>query len=306
MSRTQRRIRIGPPLQLLGIALVLTAVLPAHAAADAVNLSLAGAACPRSPDDAAGAALGRATSDARTTLNELIDRRGQLTGWSLQVTRDGAPLTIALPAESSVAPVICDAIVYALSTATGSEIHLLDISTGCDTILARPDDIVRSAVLDPSGSAVFFHSVTRPERSDAGVVRIDLLSGAANTVVPALVRSDDREPTFMTELRFSLDGSALAVHSCGFETCRTRILDLFAGKVTAYDASGNGPLIGLTRRHLVTFAACGGPPCSITSTDRQTGARQRLVEDALAASLQGDGDGVLTVTTAAGVVELEQ
>lgn len=306
MSRTQRRSRFGPPFQLLGIALILTAVIPAYAAAEVVGRSTTRPTCPSSAAGAAQAALGGRAGRAQATLNELLDRRGQLTGWSLQVTRDGAPLAIDLPAESSVSPLINDAIVYTLSTASGSEVHLLDSGTGCDTILARPDAIVRSAILDPSGFAVYVHSVTRPGRSDAGVSRIDLLTGTATSVVPAFLQSDEVEPTAMTELRFSLDGAALAVHSCGFEMCRTRILDVGAGELTTFDASGNGPLIGLTRRHLVTYAACAGPPCPISSTDRQTGARLHLVENALDAYLQGDADGILTVTTPAGVVEFGQ
>ena len=303
------RDRIGPPIALLGIALLLTAVVPAALAAGSKILTADSTAdgCSASPALTARAASRGPSGRAIARVRELVSRRGELTGRTLSVDRAGRPgLNIALPPESFVGQRVGDLMLYTRDADGGSSVHLVDVESGCDLVVAEPDDIVRSAILDPSGSAFYLHSVTRGDRRDNGVHRTDLTTGVTSRVVPPLPPSDEFGPTFGTELRWSLDGSALAVQSCGFEACRTRVLDVASTDVAVFDAHGQGALIGLTKAHLVTFADCPGLPCAVLSIDLESGASTTLADEAMGASITAAPDGVghLIIETAAGVLEV--
>ena len=307
------RDRVGPPKALLGIALLLTAVTPAALAAGSQILAAEARAdgCSASPAATARAALRNASNRAFLNVRELLGRRGELTGRVLSVDRAGRTgLSITLPPESYVGPRIGDLVVYTRdSVVGGSSVHLLDLEAGCDLAISQPEDVVRSAIVDPTGSAVYVHSVTRGDRRDNGIHAIDLATGVTRQVVAPLPLSAEQGPTFGTYLGWSLDGGALAVQSCGFEACRTRLLDVASAKVTTFDGHGQGALIGLTNEHLVTFADCHGLPCDVLSIDLATGVSAMLAEDAVGASISaaGDGAGILTIqTAAAGVIEVTQ
>lgn len=302
------RDRVGPPIALLGVALLLTAVIPAGSRILAAEARADG--CSASPAAAARAALRDASDRAFARVREQLGRRGELTGRALSVDRAGRPgLNIFLPAESYVAPRVGDLVVYTRDSAVeGSSVHLVDVEGGCDLLVAEPADVVRSAIVDPAASTVYLHSVTRGDRRDNGVHAIDMATGAGRQVVPPLPPSDEHGPTFGTELRWSLDGTALAVQSCGFEACRTRVLDPASGAVVTYDGHGQGAMIGLTNAHLLTFADCPGLPCAVLSVDLASGVSTLLAEDALGASIRaaGNGTATLTIETAAGMLEVTQ
>lgn len=305
-----RRNRIGPPSVLLGTALLLSAVSTAILGAGS-NRTMADARCPATPSEAARAAV-RATPGhgASARVEQIMSHRGELTGRLLNVQRaNGTYLAVALPPESFIGQPVGDLVVYTSYTAAaGSAVHLVDLVNGCDVIAVSPAEIVRSALVDPHGAAIYVHSVTRVGRSDDGVQRFDLASAASTLVVPPLPPSDDAGPTFATELRWSLDGSALAVQSCGFEACRTRVLSIDSGSVATFDAPGQGALIGLTSQHLVTFGACAGLPCSVLGIDLSTAATSVLADTAWSATLASgpDGSGVVTIDTDAGTTEVIQ
>jgi len=303
------RDRIGLPSTLLGSALLLTAVVPAALSAGPAITSAEGE-CSAGPMAVARAALHPPSDRATTRVQQLLGRRGELTGRVLTVERSGrAPVGVSLPPESFVGQRVGDLLVYTLDTPeSGSSVYLLDVENSCDASILQMSDVVRSAALDPDGSAVYFHSVTRSERRDNGVHVSDLSSGATVRAMAPLAASDEFGPTFGTELRWSLDGTALAVQSCGFERCRTRILDVASGALATFDAPGQGALIGLTSAHLVTFADCAGLPCDVVSIDLASGAMATLAEEALGASLGAGvgGAAIVSIETAAGFMEVVQ
>ena len=126
--------------------------------------------------------------------------------------------------------------------------------------------------------------------------RFDLASGATALVVPPLRPSDDFGPIFGTELHWSVDGSHLAVQSCGFSLCLTRVLDAASGVLATFDEDSQGAFIGLTVDHLLTYGECPGLPCEVVSTDLGTGACRCWLPSASSATLDGsvrwprDGD----------------
>ena len=119
--------------------------------------------------------------------------------------------------------------------------------------------------------------------------------------------SEEFGPIFGTDLRWSVDGNALAVQSCGFEACLTRVLDLWTASATEYAAPDQGAFIALSDEHLITYAACGGLPCDVLSTDVETGAITVIAEDAIDVQSTAVGSAVsLTIQTAAGQIEVVQ
>jgi hypothetical protein len=301
--------RVGPPVVLLLPAMMLTAALPAPFVA--APLAPARVDCKSvTPSAAARSALTAsggtpASASVRGQLNTL----GELVGRNLTAqSGSSAPLSVTLPTESFVGRPSGDVVVYTrYAPTTGSEVRALNPQTRCDVRLAAPAEIVRSAVLDKTATAVFVHGVTRSTRSDAGVMRFELQSGASSQVVAPLQLSDELGPIFGTDLRWSVDGNALAVQSCGFSSCLTRVLHLWTGAVSEYAAPDQGGFIGLSEDHLVTYAACGGRPCDVLSTDLHTGEVLLLAHDAIDVQSTSAGSAVsLTIQTAAGQIEVVQ
>ncbi len=194
------------------------------------------------------------------------------------------------------------------SAGPGSEVRALNLATGCDVRLAAPAEIVRSALIDPSASSVYVHSVTRAGRVDAGILRYDLVTGKASMVVPALRAPDGFGPIFGTDLRWDVHGRALAVQSCGFSTCLTRVVDVASGEMATFDGPGQGAFIGLTGEHLVTFASCPGMPCAVLSTDLVNGAVAVIAEEAYSAVVKSTSAEitVISIETIAGHREVVQ
>jgi hypothetical protein len=240
-----------------------------------------------------------------------IAKRGDLVGSVMNARiASGATLSIALPNESFVAPAAGDVVLYGRDGASSSEIRALSLATGCDVRLVSSAEVVRSAILDATGGALYVHAVTRVGRTDLGVSRYDLATGASPVVVPPLKSASDSGIglVFGTDLSWSIDGSDLAVQSCGFSSCVTRVLDLASGAVTTFDEPGQGAFIGLTRSHLVTFADCLGTPCDVLSTDLSTGIVTTIATAAVDATFVAgtNGDGTVEITTAAGTLEVLQ
>jgi hypothetical protein len=196
----------------------------------------------------------------------------------------------ALPAESFVAQPSGDVFLYGYDDPeAGSVVRAFIGHTGCDALLARPAGIVRSAVLNLDGTALYVHSVGREDRRDLGISRIDLATGTATPVLAAPAADDSFGPTFSTELVWSLDGSNLAVQSCGVDRCRTRTLDVTTGGVETYAGEGHGDLVALTSESLYVFDACHWAPCPLLELDRATGTVRVIAEDAYSAELVADG-----------------
>ncbi|MEO6351335.1 MAG: hypothetical protein ABIP53_11855 [Candidatus Limnocylindrales bacterium] len=255
---------------------------------------------------AIGSLNGRA-AQARTQAQ--LGKRGELTGRYLTVGGAGAPISVTLPVESSVGAAVGDLVVYTSHTpASGSEVRAVNLATGCDTRLATPSEIVRSALLDGTATALYFHSVSRTDRADSGITRYDLASGTSVQVLPGLGPKDDIGPIFGTTLRWNLAGTRLAIQSCGFSSCLTRAVDPATGAIATFDIAGQGAFVGMTRAHLVTFASCPGLPCAVLSTDVAYGDVAVLAEDAYVVSLAAtaDGNGHLSIQTASGNVEIDQ
>jgi hypothetical protein len=123
--------------------------------------------------------------------------------------------------------------------------------------------------------------------------------------LPALAAAAPFGITFNTSLRWSLDGDALGVQSCGFAKCRTRLLQLASGAIDTFSDEAQGQIIGLTAAKLVTFDACPDLPCGLAAIDRPTRTKTDFDIDAYGASLGEDALGaVISVVTAAGTKEI--
>lgn len=302
MLRARWRTLIRPPLYPPLIVMGAAALLSLAAAQLAVAAPLIGAAV--ATDCSAPGAAARAMSrqiGLAPVVAERFDSAGTYTGQSLGFAGRTAALT--LPSDSFVADRNGDALIYTTSVSGKSEVHLVDLASGCDALIARPAGVVRSAILSPVGDAVYAHAVSYPGRDDDGVTRYSLDVGTAQRVVPPIADDPRFGPTFGTQLGWSTDGTALFVQSCAIESCRTRVLDVATTDIATYDADGQGPIIGVTAGHVITFGACGGVPCSVLSIDRTGSLTHTLTAEGWSATLSG---GTLDIETATGTLEVAQ
>jgi len=273
VALVKRADRIGL-LVLLLTAMTLTALTPAALSAGLWPVSRAGAACvTTSPAAAARAASDGSNRGLEATGRSVLGKRGEVVGRSLSArAANGAQLAVELPVESFVGDAVDDLVVYTTYVpSTGSHVRGLDLVTGCDSLLASPSEIVRSAALSNDGASVYVHSVMKSGRADAGVTRFDLASESSAQVLPPLRPNDRLGPIFGTELHFTPDGRALAVQSCGMFECLARVLDIDSGAVTTFDEPGQGAFISINAAQLVTYAACHGLPCDVLGIDLATG-----------------------------------
>lgn len=297
---------------LLLIAMMSTAFTPAAMSAGPRPAAAADVDCRTvTPAAAVRAGLGEPNALASTVRKHAqVAGRGELTGRLLTAqSTAGSPLSVALPVESFVGPVVGDVVAYTRhSVGGGSEVRALNLANGCDIQLAAPPEIVRSALIDPAATSVYVHSVTRSGRADAGVVRYDLVTNKSTTMLPPLRVPEDFGPIFATDLRWDAAGAALAVQSCGFSRCLTRVVDIASGGTATFDRPGQGGFIGLSRTHLLTFADCPGLPCAILSTDVVSGSVSVVAEEAYGAEIQSTavGSTVIKIETSAGQVEVIQ
>lgn len=294
-----------PPLLVSGTAALMTLAVAQLAAAAQPPGSAAVSDCgaPELARRAAARHVGPAPA-----LAAMLDARGQFLGRGVSIAAPGRTISVALPAESFVGSPQGDALVYTLAAGGSSEIHVVDLGSGCDALIARPAQNVRSALLTPSGDAIYVHSVSAGGRADLGVARYELADGTVSVALPPLPADERFGVTFGTQLGWSTDAATLFVQSCGAQACRTRTLDIAGGAAKTYDQDGQGQIIGLSRDHLLTFADCTGLPCAVVSTDLESGARTTLVARAWSATLSGDGaDRALAdIETADGMVEVAQ
>lgn len=281
---------LGPPSLTVSTALLVAAVVPAAFA----SAPLRPPPTPNAPCLVPGllvegelSAVREPSLTARVTQEIVLTQQGEEKGRRLAVGSGALDAAvISLPPESFVAGPFGAVVVYGShAPSSGSEVRAVATSTGCDQLLTRPAGIVRSAVLDAAGRALFVHTVTDGSRRDAGVVRHELATGAQTQVVEPLPDSDVYGPTFATSLQWSADGRDLAVQSCGFSRCRTRVLDTTSGSVRTFDEHPHGALIGFDQEELYAFDACHWAPCDVLVVDRATGATSVIAEDAYDASL---------------------
>ena len=289
------RQRAGPGLLALGLAGLLGA-----APAGARDATWSPPECPPAGFTVPAADAGDPGATAWYRLDPVLDEHGTLVSQRLVVAGGGStvgPRSLELDAEAFAAgPFGSTAVLAGSDDGRRSELRLVDLAAGCATTVALERDVIRHATLAPGAAAVYEHRVERATRADLGVWRRPL-DGAGKAVrALAPIPADDRfGPTFLTELSWSADLSRLVVQSCGQVACRTRLLDVVAGRVTTIDEPDLGDAIGVAGDRLIAYLACRGLPCPVVSVDPDRGTRTVVTESAGFAALTATRDGVRLV-----------
>jgi len=234
---------------------------------------------------------------------------GTLVGWKLRAASPGAPepIVLDLPAAATASGPVHGVVALAIDEGAGSRVELLSTAGWCSAVVYRSSDVVRRAVLDPSGRWVYFHLVARDGRADLGTWRLPL--GGADGPVGVLPPFDPSTGAgrrvgrvWSTDLSFDVDGDRLAVQSCGVVECATRVVDVSATTlsiVATLAGPGQGTLIGFDRERIVTFAACGGRPCPLQVTVISSGRMSVPLEDIVDAATIRGPNGLIAVATLA-------
>ena len=208
----------------------------------------------------------------------------------------GGPARIVeLDAESFAAGPFGSFVLTGSDDGRSSDLRLLDLDAGCAWSIATERSVIRRAILDPSGSAVYEFRVDRRTRADLGVWRRPLDGSAARRVLPPVASDARFGRTFSTELSWSVEGDRLVVQSCGAFACRTRVFDPRAATTIQVDEPDLGELVGVAGHRLVTYVACRGLPCPLVAVDVSDGARTTLTEAAGLAVLVDDARGARVI-----------
>ncbi len=287
--------RLGPPL--------VAAAALALAAGSSLAIPRAAGAPPDCPErDPSSTYTADPLPGAWFRQDPVLDASGTLAAQRLTAGRlGGLSWTLDLPPESFAAGPFGRLILIGADDGAASELSVVDVAAGCRLPVGRSDDVIRRAVIDPAGTAIFEFRVDRATRADLGVWRREL--GAETTpirMLEPLPPDDGFGPTFSTELAWSRESDRLAVQSCGARACRTRILEPRSGSVTTIAGPDHGELIGLTGGLVVAYAACPGLPCPIEGIDPTSGARMVLAPAAGLAIVTGAGPDARLVFEAEG------
>jgi hypothetical protein len=199
--------------------------------------------------------------------------------------------SVTLPPESFAAGPFGAIVLAGTDDGTTSRVIALDVLAGCTTALDVTGDVIRRATVSPDGGTVLEVRVDRRSRTDLGIWlrRMDR-AGTATRSLPPLEPDGRFGRTWSTDFLWAVDGTDLAIESCGEAACRTRVLDGKTGVERVVADPDLGTAVGLANGRLVAYLACRGLPCPIVAVDLATGARRTLATDA--------GPAVVTATTA--------
>jgi hypothetical protein len=215
-------------------------------------------------------------------LDPIIDTGGALRGQRVSLGRGGvrAIRTVELPPEAFAAGPFGRIVLIGSDDGAASRLQAVDVVTGCAWTVAVESDVVRRATIDPAGGLVYEARVDRASRADLGIWSMPLDGVApASSVLPPLGPDARFGRTFSTEFAWAVDGSDLAVQSCGEAACRIRTVGLAGRPSRELAQSDLGLLAGFDGERVVTYAACRGLPCPVVATNLATGARQGLVAE---------------------------
>jgi hypothetical protein len=215
-------------------------------------------------------------------LDDAAPDSDELTGYVLRAGRVGeAPsLSMTLPPEAFVAGPHEHDLIVGQNDGTRSTLELVDALSGERRVLVQSDQVLRRAAR--SGDDVYVLVLDQASREERGVYRFSASADHAQQledgelVLPGLPPDAAMifGPTFNTILRPTPDG--LIVQSCGELLCRARVLDFATGDVVLRDEIGQGELIGVTGRTLVTWEAGNAWPAKVLAIDVDSGAATEL------------------------------
>lgn len=232
-----------------------------------------------------------------------IDDEAVLTGYVLTVQiEDGTEITTNLPVESIFAGQFGALLLYSLDTdRTGSEVHAIDVRTGCDLVLVKPADVVRAVTVDPNGEYIYVKTVRRDTREDLGVWRYEVGGKQGEAVVDPMPATD-YGPSWYTTLAWSADGQSLVIDACRQAVCATRIRDLVTGKVEDF-LDPHGQVIGVNDLQLFAFAATDHRPGDLLAINRADATVRIIAGEVVTAKLRPDGE-TLWIETLDGTSEV--
>ncbi len=230
-------------------------------------------------------------------MDPQLDQAGSLQGQrlSLGIDRERSVRRLLLPPESFAAGPFGGLLLVGSDDGVTSTVQAVDVAAGCSWRLATEDAVIRRATIDPVGRTLFEYRVDRSTRADLGVWARDLDGSTAHQVLEPLASDDRFGRTFTTEFSWSVDGSALAVQSCGEQACRTRFIAPHGHPARDVSEPDLGTMIGTDGDRLVSYLSCSGFPCPIVAIDLMSHARRTLADLAGIATLATTPDGARVI-----------
>lgn len=304
MSLRRRIDTLGPPL--LAAAAIAVLVVPAVAgpprarthAPTTIRAASGPTALPACrPEPPAGpAAKAGLVGAAWYRLDPVLDDAGGLDGQRLVVGRVGRRGAFELPlgVESFASGPARGRILVGNDDGRRSTLRILDVGKRCATVVHAGRNLIRRAVVDPSGNGMVEFRLARSSRADLGVWSRPLDGTKPTRLLEPLAPNARIGRVFATELSWSAEGQRLVVKSCGETFCVARVLDRSSGRVITIDDHRVGETIGFVGDELVAYGGCPWLPCEIVAMNVKTGRVRDLAPLAgLAAVYVSDGRAVV-------------
>ena len=275
--------RLGPGIAALG-------------AMAAIASTTAGAPAPvwDPPGCAGPAAVATAPVGAWFRLDPILTDGEYVGQWlSLGTPDPGSGRRLELDRESFATGPTNGAVLVGVDDARASSLTLVDVANACAWPIGTSRDVIRNAIVHPSGDSIIESRVDRRSWGDLGIWRRRFDGTPAVRVLPPIGADDRFGPTWRTDLAWGDDGTTLVVGSCGEAACRYRLV-MSGAATTAPTTIADpmlGALVGLAGDRLVTRQACRGLPCPIVSTGIHGAVSDVLADDAGLAVMARDERG---------------
>jgi hypothetical protein len=221
-------------------------------------------------------------------LDDVAPEADTLTGYVLRAGRIGLPASVevTLPPESFAEGPYGSMVLFGHNDGAHSALEIVDVDSGARRVLVESSAVLRKAIVDVDGGAVYALVLDQETRAELGVYRFALDADApahledGELLLAGMPREERGQelfgPTFATLLAIDRTSGALMVQSCGEILCRARSLDLLTGAVTVRDEIGQGEMLGVVDGTMITYEAGNGLPCQVYAIDVATGAARTL------------------------------
>jgi hypothetical protein len=212
--------------------------------------------------------IGDAPLGAWFRLDPILAEGTYVGQWlSLGMPEDGTGRRLQLEPESFANGPTRGVVLVGVDDGRTSKLTLVDVAAACGWAVGASRDVIRNAIVDPTGGSIVESRVDRRTRTDLGIWRRGLDGATRVRILPPIGADDRFGPTWQTDLAWSDDGMTLVVGSCGEAACRYRLVSGAEGATATTTVSDPvvGALVGVADGRLVTRQACRGFPCAILS-----------------------------------------
>jgi len=165
-------------------------------------------------------------------------------------------------------------VIYSANDQDGGALRSVLLATGSHEERFRSEMLIQDAAYDPMMGNVVAAFVSRGERRDAGIWRIDLLTTKTRRIVPPRTDLDfaRRVNGWIRRVFVTPDSRKVVSMDCMDASCEARVYDAETGEVVSASAGLRDDVIfGVTDDALVGVFDCSADPCRLGTVSLKDG-----------------------------------